>query len=265
MWSDWLVFLTLVFSLFGLWQKRRRGLWKPPDGRDWGGNWILFWWTMHSKFLIQLSVDDLCCYLTWGQTIVDVIKIMVTSFKRSHAYIVILRDPNPAAGHCRPTSPPETPGSLQASLGHLLWGYCSFLLGPAAHKVLSVSSKSLFPQSYVGSGGSRVGLMVTSSKRAHAVPRSTAPRALAPSAVHWWPIPPQSSSVQFTCSVMSDSLWAHGPQHTRPPCPSPTPRVYPNSCPLNQWCHPTILSSIVPSPSAFNLSQHRGLFKWVSS
>ena len=53
-------------------------------------------------------------------------------------------------------------------------------------------------------------------------------------------------SVQFSCSVVSDSLWPHGLQHTRPPCPSPTPRVYPNSCPLSQWCHPTILSSVIP-------------------
>ena len=47
---------------------------------------------------------------------------------------------------------------------------------------------------------------------------------------------------------MSDSLWPHEPQHTRPPGPSPTPRVYPNSCPLSQWCHPTI-SSVVPFSS----------------
>ena len=45
---------------------------------------------------------------------------------------------------------------------------------------------------------------------------------------------------------MSDSLWPHGLQHTRPPCPSPTPGVYSNSCPLSQWCHPTISSSVVP-------------------
>ena len=45
---------------------------------------------------------------------------------------------------------------------------------------------------------------------------------------------------------MSDSLWLHGPQHARTPCPSPTPRVYPNSCPLSRWCHPTIASSVVP-------------------
>ena len=57
--------------------------------------------------------------------------------------------------------------------------------------------------------------------------------------------------VQFSCSAMSESLWPHEPQHTRPPCPSPTPGVYPNSCPLSWWCHPTI-SSVSPSPPAFN-------------
>ena len=48
------------------------------------------------------------------------------------------------------------------------------------------------------------------------------------------------NSVLFSLSVMSNSLSPHEPQHTRPPCPSPTPRVYPNSCPLSQWCQPTI-------------------------
>ena len=51
---------------------------------------------------------------------------------------------------------------------------------------------------------------------------------------------------QFSCSIMSDSLWPHGLQHARPPCPSPTPRVYSNSCPLSQWCHLTISSSVIP-------------------
>ena len=54
------------------------------------------------------------------------------------------------------------------------------------------------------------------------------------------------SSVQFSCSVVSDSSRSHGPQHTRLPCPSPTPRVYLNSSPLSWWCHPTISSSVVP-------------------
>ena len=56
-------------------------------------------------------------------------------------------------------------------------------------------------------------------------------------------------SVQFSCSVVSDSLWPHGLQHARPACPSPTPGVYSNSCPLSQWCHPTISSSEVPFTS----------------
>ena len=51
-------------------------------------------------------------------------------------------------------------------------------------------------------------------------------------------------SVQFSCSVMSDSLRPHGLQHARSPCPSPTPGAYSNSCPLSRWCHPTILSSV---------------------
>ena len=54
------------------------------------------------------------------------------------------------------------------------------------------------------------------------------------------------SSVQFSCSVMSDSLWPHGLQHARLPCPSPTPGVDSNSCPLSRWCHSTISSSVVP-------------------
>ena len=55
--------------------------------------------------------------------------------------------------------------------------------------------------------------------------------------------------VQFRCSVVSDSLWPHGLQHARPPCPSPTSRVYSHSCPLSRWCHPTISSSVVPFSS----------------
>ena len=62
----------------------------------------------------------------------------------------------------------------------------------------------------------------------------------------WACSPHGSHSVQFSCSVMSDSLWPHEPQHTRPPCPSPTPRVHSNPCPLSQWCHPTISFSVVP-------------------
>ena len=71
------------------------------------------------------------------------------------------------------------------------------------------------------------------------------------------------SWVQFSHSVVSDFLQPHKPQHARPPCPSPTAGVYPNPCPLRNAIQPShpLLS---PSP-AFNLSQHQGLFKWVSS
>ena len=59
----------------------------------------------------------------------------------------------------------------------------------------------------------------------------------------------QFSSVQFSRSVVSDSLWLHESQHARPPCPSPTPGVHPNSCASSWWCHPAISSSVVPFSS----------------
>ena len=79
------------------------------------------------------------------------------------------------------------------------------------------------------------------------------------------------SSVQLSCSVVSDSLRPHESQHTRPPCPSPTPEVHPNSCPLSRWCHPAISSSVVlfsscpqshPASESFPMSQ---LLRWQKS
>ena len=72
---------------------------------------------------------------------------------------------------------------------------------------------------------------------------------------------PFPDSVQFSHSVMSDSLQPHEPQHARPPCPSPTPRVYLNSCPLSQWCHLTISSSIVPFSSCLQSFPTSGSFQ----
>ena len=68
-------------------------------------------------------------------------------------------------------------------------------------------------------------------------------------------------SVQFSCSVMSDSLRPHGLQHARPSCPSPTPRVYSNSCPLSWWCHSTISSSAVPFSSCLQCFPASGSFQ----
>ena len=69
-----------------------------------------------------------------------------------------------------------------------------------------------------------------------------------------------SLSVQFSPSVVSDSLWPHGVQHTRLPCPSPTLRAYSNSCPSSQWCHPTISSSVVPFSSRLQSFPESGSF-----
>ena len=68
------------------------------------------------------------------------------------------------------------------------------------------------------------------------------------------------SSVQFSHSVMSDSLWPHELQHARPPCPSPTPGVHSDSCPSSRWCHPAILSSVVPFSSCLQSLPASGSF-----
>ena len=73
----------------------------------------------------------------------------------------------------------------------------------------------------------------------------------------------QFSSVQsLSCVWLFATPWL---QHARLSHPSPISRAYSNSCPLCWWCHPTISSSVIPFSSTFNLSQHQGLFKWVSS
>ena len=149
------------------------------------------------------------CYLTQGQTMVETIKIMAVSLKRSHAHTATLSAPSPAAGHCWPTPPPETPGHSRASLGQSL--VRSLLLSPGSWcaQGLFVPSKSLLPQSCISSV---VGLMATSSKRAYVIPRSTAPRAPTPAAVHCWPVLLQEtlkhSSVSF--SVGSGSWYTQG-------------------------------------------------------
>ena len=133
---------------------------------------------MLSKSLIQFSVDGWGCVpsllFIWGQTMVEVMKIMATFFKRSHAGTATLSAPTlPQA-----TTDPCLRWRLLDIHGQVwvspLWGHCFFLLGPGVHKVLFVPFKSLFPQSCVSSGGSMVGFMATSSKKAYAISRSAA-------------------------------------------------------------------------------------------
>ena len=82
--------------------------------------------------------------------------------------------------------------------------------------------------------------------------------------LYWKKTDTTFSSIQLSHSVMSSSLWPHELQHTRPLCPSPTPRVHPNPCPFSQWCHPTISSSVVsfssypqpfPASGSYQMSQ----------
>ena len=115
---------------------------------------------------------------------VEVMKTMVTSFKRSHACTAHSMPPTLQQATMDPHLHQkllDTHGQVWVSL---LWGHCSFLLGPGVHKVLFVPSKSLFPQSCVSSCCSMMGLMVTSSKMAYVIPRSAAPRASASVAGH---------------------------------------------------------------------------------
>ena len=82
---------------------------------------------------------------------------------------------------------------------------------------------------------------------------------------HWVLGKPQI--LLFCCSVAKSclTLWHHGQQHARLPCPSLSPRVCSNSCPLNWWCHPPSHPRLLPTLSVLNLSQHQGLFQCVSS
>ena len=114
---------------------------------------------------------------------VEVMQTMATSFKRPHAHTATLSAPEPAAGHYQPTPPPETPGHSQQVWVSLLWGPCFFLWVQVLTRFCLCPPRVCSPVlcTFWRLYG---GLMVTSSKRASAMPRSTAPRAPAPAAVH---------------------------------------------------------------------------------
>ena len=115
--------------------------------------------------------------LTWDQTMLEVVKIMMTSFKRSCASSVVFNGPDPATGHCQPTPLPETPGHSQTGLVQSLVG--SLLLSPGSWCIQGFvcALQESISKSCVSSDGSMVGLMATSSKRAYAIPGSTARRS----------------------------------------------------------------------------------------
>ena len=160
-----------------------------------------------SKSLIQFSVDGWVwvpsLLFTWGQTMVEVVKIMVTSFKRAHTRTAVLNAPSPAAGHRQPALPPENPGHSQASLGQSLVGSLLLFPGSWYSKFLFVPFKSLFPQSYVSSGSSMVRLMGP-------LPRGLMPY---PSLLHPEPLPQQQATPdpyfhrRHSNTALCQSLW----------------------------------------------------------
>ena len=143
---------------------------------------------MLSKSLIQFSVDVQGCvpFLlfdlkpNYGGGNED----NGNHLQKVHAHTGALTVPNPVVDHCQPTPLPETPGHSQTSLDQSLVGPLLLPPGCWCTEVCFVPSKSLFPQACVSSGGSMVGLIVTSSKRAYATPRSATPRAPTPAAGH---------------------------------------------------------------------------------
>ena len=170
---------------------------------------VLMGGAMLSKSLIQFSVEGCSCVpsllFTWGKTMVEVMKIMVTSLKRSHACTATFSAPSPAAGHHRPTPPPETPGHPQASPLPSPVGSLLFSPGSWCTRFCCALQESI-SQSCVSSGSSVVGLMATSSKRAYAIPKSAAPRALSLR---------QSTTNPYlhrrhSNTILSQSLWGPG-------------------------------------------------------
>ena len=132
------------------------------------------------------------CCLTWSQTVVEVMKIMRNSFKRSHACTVTISAHKPAAGHHQSMTLPKDPGHMGKS------GLVSCGVTAPSSWVLVRTRFCLYPPSVcfpspvLSSGGFMLGLMATSSKRAYAIPRSAAPKAPAPDcqqAVHCWLVP----------------------------------------------------------------------------
>ena len=115
---------------------------------------------------------------------VEVMKIMATSFKRSHTCPATLTAPNPEAGHHRPTPPLETLGHSQTSLGQSLVGPLLLSPGSWCPQGSICALQESISQSCISSGSSMVGLMMTSSKSAYAIPKSAAPRASVHMAVH---------------------------------------------------------------------------------
>ena len=207
--------VSLIFFLSALWWIRIRGWWKLPDGRDWlRGHLdvVLMGGAILSISLIHLSVDGWVFvpsllsdlrpnYLGDNEDNTD-------AFKRPHTCTTTLSILTLQQATVDPHLHWRLMDIHRQVRVCLLWSHCSFLLVPGAGTIfMLVPYKILFPHSCVSSGGSMVGLMVTSSKRAYAIPRSAAPRVPAPAAGHCWPIHPQET-LKHSKVGLAQSLWS---------------------------------------------------------
>ena len=147
------------------------------------------------------------CCLTWGQNYSGGNEDNEDLLPNVPCMHCSLSAPDPVPGHCRPTPPLETPGHSWVSLVQFLVG--SLLLSPGSWCIQSFvcALQEFFSQPCVSSGGSMLGLMATSSKRAYAIPRSAAPRTPGPAAGHCWPTPLQKT-LKHSGAGLAQSLWS---------------------------------------------------------
>ena len=192
-------------------------LWKLPDGRDWLKvklDLFLMGGAMPSKSLIQFSVDGRgCvppCFLTWDQTMMEVMKIMATSFKRFHACTATLSAPDPVASHCGHTPLPETPGHSWANLGQSLVG--SLLLSSGSWCTQSSvcalweSVSSILCKFWRVYGGINGDLL----QEGFCHTQIYCTQSPSPAAGHCWPVPLQETLKHGPGSVSVESLGPGG-------------------------------------------------------
>ena len=200
MWSDWLVFGDYGFQST-LWWKRIRGLWKLLNGRDWLRGRLglaLLGMVMLSKSLIHFSVDGQGC-------VPSLFFVLRPNYGEGNEDNGDLLQKVPCT-HCytqcpQPCSRPLLTCTFTGDTQTLFWLSLCGVSGSWCTQDSVCALQGLFSQSCVSSGGSMVGLMATSSKRAYAIPRSAEPRAPAPLAGHCWFILPQETLIHSSGSV----------------------------------------------------------------